>query len=363
MKSVILFALLAIVAMVSCAGNPYATAVNEASSLGVTNKFSGAVALSQASSLQLSDTYNWAFAVTAQVKLQIKALQDALDALKAAVESATASRDASEQQWQAARQKQSAAQAKRDAAKNARDSAQSAFDNAQSVLAEANGALDSAVSSLQQNSGDYEKKAGAYKAASNIRDVEKAFKLSEVEEFCKIISLIGAQHGQSKYCGPNGPINPEANAPTGTYNQGVQDTTVSLNVDNQGTVLLNGQAQFETSDNWGITATGSFQARKGDVIAVQALNFDGEGTGNPGAIIADVSFGGQQVPTSEQWKCVVGTFAPRSATEIATWPSAVTLGGNGVGPWGYVGLSAAANWIWVAQNYVPQQRITCAVAL
>jgi flagellar biosynthesis chaperone FliJ len=349
MKFAFAIALFAILAVVSCATNPYAFA-------NTLSAGTFAATLSQASSLQLADTYNWAFAVTSQVKIQIKALQDAIDALKAAVDSATVSRDAAEQQWQVARQKQSVAQAKRDAAKNVRDSAQSAFDNAQAALAEANGALDNAVSSLQQNSGDYEKLYGAFKAASNIRDVEKAFKLSEVEEFCKIISLIGAQHGLSKYCGPNGPIQvPSAES---------ADTRVSVNIDNHGSVLLNGVYQFETSDNWGETASGNFVAKRGDVIAINADNFDGEGTGNPGAIIADVTFGSQSVPTSERWRCVEGIFAPKSAAEIETWPYAVTLGNNGVGPWGYVGeLSSTSSWIWVAQNYVPFQKITCAIAL
>jgi hypothetical protein len=208
MKSVILLTLLAIVAMVTCAANPYSSAVNGATTLGF-----GAGTLSQANSLQLSDTYNWAFAVTQQVKLQIKALQDAIDALKNAVDSATVSRDASEQQWKSAQQRQAVAQSKRDEAKNVRDNAQSNFDRAYSALTEANGALDNAVTSLQQLQADFEKKSGAYKAASNIRDVEEAFKLSEIAEFCKIVSLIGAQHGQSKYCGPNGPITTETPVP------------------------------------------------------------------------------------------------------------------------------------------------------
>jgi hypothetical protein len=96
---------------------------------------------------------------------------------------------------------------------------------------------------------------------------------------------------------------------------------------------LNGQAQFETSDSWGVTASGTFSAKKGDVIAIQALNFDGEGTGNPGAIIADINLGGQQIPTSEKWKCAMTTYIPNRENQLLTWRSAVTLGANGVGPW------------------------------
>jgi hypothetical protein len=108
-------------------------------------------------------------------------------------------------------------------------------------------------------------------------------------------------------------------------------------------------------DDWTIADTDTFEIPYGSWIlfAFVAQNVGAPDTGNPGGLLAEISFGGLgSVYTSGAWRVSEGNFLTHDPMSFS---QATLYGTNAVGDpniWAHVpGISEDAYWIWTDANF------------